>query len=186
MISYSSVAQIGYIYMGFGLGTTAGMVASVFHILAHAATKSLLFVSGVGLTDVADDNKQFIELTGAAYRNVCAGLAFTVGALSMVGIPLFSGFISKLLFSQAAVQSNLKMLPALIVLAISTVLNTIYFMKTVIRIYTPIKSGYPSVFAKDHPLYALTLLCFVALNIVLGMCSQPIADWITQGLSVFA
>ena len=101
MISYSSVAQIGYIYMGFGLGTTAGMVASIFHILSHAATKSLLFISGVGLTDVSGEKTQFIELTGSAYRNVAAGLAFTVGSLSMVGIPLFSGFISKLLFSQA-------------------------------------------------------------------------------------
>lgn len=186
MISYSSVAQIGYIYMGFGLGTTAGMVASVFHILSHAATKSLLFVSGVGLTDVSGEKTQFIELTGSAYRNVAAGLAFTVGSLSMVGIPLFSGFISKLLFSQAAVQSNTKMLPALIVLAVSTVLNAIYFMKTVIRIYTPMESRYPSVSIKKNRLYAFTLLCFMVLNVVLGMCSQPITDWITQGLSVFA
>ena len=37
MIAYSSVAQIGYIYMGFGLGTTAGVLASVFHIISHAA-----------------------------------------------------------------------------------------------------------------------------------------------------
>ena len=65
MISYSSVAQIGYIYMGFGLGTTAGMVASVFHILSHAATKSLLFVSGVGLTDVSGEKTQFIEMKGS-------------------------------------------------------------------------------------------------------------------------
>lgn len=186
MISYSSVAQIGYIYMGFGLGTTAGMVASVFHILSHAATKSLLFVSGVGLTDVSGEKTQFIELTGSAYRNVAAGLAFTVGSLSMVGIPLFSGFISKLLFSQAAVQSHMKMLPALIVLAVSTVLNAIYFMKTVIRIYTPMESRYPSVSIKKNRLYAFTLLCFMVLNVVLGMCSQPITDWITQGLSVFA
>lgn len=186
MISYSSVAQIGYIYMGFGLGTSAGMVASVFHILSHAATKSLLFVSGVGLTDVSGDHKEFIELTGAGYRNVCAGIAFTAGSLSMVGIPLFSGFISKLLFSQAAVQSNMKMLPALIVLAVSTVLNAIYFMKTVIRIYTPVESKYESVSIKKNPLYAFTLLCFILLNVVLGMCSQPITDWITQGLSVFA
>lgn len=186
MISYSSVAQIGYIYMGFGLGTTAGMVASVFHILSHAATKSLLFVSGVGLTDVSGEKTQFIELTGAAYRNTAAGLAFTVGSLSMVGIPLFSGFISKLLFSQAAVQSNVKMLPALIVLAVSTVLNAIYFMKTVIRIYTPIKSKYQSVSIKENQLYALTLLCFIVLNVLLGMCSQPITDWIRQGLAVLA
>jgi len=187
MISYSSVAQIGYIYMGFGLGTSAGMAASVFHILAHAATKSLLFVSGVGLTDVSGDHKEFIELTGSAYRNVCAGLAFTVGSLSMVGIPLFSGFISKLLFSQAAVQSQIKMLPALIVLAVSTVLNAIYFMKTVIRIYTPVNDrAYPTVAWKDNKVYAAVLFCFVVLNILLGVCSQPIVDLIESGLMMFA
>lgn len=186
MISYSSVAQIGYIYMGFGLGTSAGMVASVFHILSHAATKSLLFVSGVGLTDVSGGNKQFEELTGSAYRNVWAGIAFTVGSLSMVGIPIFSGFISKLLFAQAAVQNYSKMLPTLIVLAISTVLNAIYFMKTVIRIYTPSHGKYKAVSIKENPLYTVTLLCFVALNILLGMCSQPITDWIIKGLSVLA
>ena len=48
MIAFSSVAQIGYIYMGFGLGTEIGMVASVYHILDHAATKSLLFLAAIG------------------------------------------------------------------------------------------------------------------------------------------
>ena len=45
MLAYSSVAQIGYIFMGFGIGNMAGFTASCFHILAHAATKTLLFVS---------------------------------------------------------------------------------------------------------------------------------------------
>lgn len=56
----------------------------------------------------------------------------------MVGIPVFSGFISKLLFAQAGVgvENTAKMLPTLIALAISTVLNAVYFMKTVIRLYT--------------------------------------------------
>lgn len=186
MISYSSVAQIGYIYMGFGLGTMAGMVASIFHILSHAATKSLLFVAGVGLTDVSGGNKQFKELTGSAYRNKAAGVAFTVGSLSMVGIPTFSGFVSKLLFAQAAVQNEGKMLATLIVLAISTVLNAIYFMRTVIRIYTPTKGKYETISSRKNLLYVITLVCFVALNFILGMCSQPITDWIVQGLSVFA
>ena len=120
MIAYSSVAQIGYIYMGFGMGTQVGMIASIFHILSHAATKSLLFIAAIGLTDVSGGSRKFIELTGSGYRNKWAGIAFTVGSLSMVGIPLFSGFISKLLFSQAAVQNHSKMFPALIVLGISS------------------------------------------------------------------
>lgn len=187
MIAFSSVAQIGYIYMGIGMGTQAGMTASVFHIISHAATKSLLFIAAIGLTDVSGGSRKFIDLTGAAYRNKWAGVTFTVGSLSMVGVPLFSGFISKLLFAQAAVQNNGKMLPALIVLAISTILNAIYFMKTVIRIYTPVgDTGYESVTFKDMKLYAVTLVCFIVLNVVLGISSQPVVDLIEQGLSMFA
>ncbi len=187
MIAYSSVAQIGYIYMGFGMGTQYGMVASVFHMLSHAATKSLLFIAAIGLTDVSGGSRKFIELTGSAYRNKWAGVTFTVGSLSMVGIPLFSGFISKLLFAQAAVQINGKMLPALIVLGVSTILNAIYFMKTVIRIYTPVEAtAYPSVTFKDMKLYAVVLVLFIVLNIILGINSQPIVDMIEQGLAMFA
>lgn len=187
MIAYSSVAQIGYIYMGFGMGTEAGMTASVFHILSHAATKSLLFIAAIGLTDVSGGSRKFIELTGAGYRNKWASAAFTVGSLSMVGMPLFSGFISKLLFAQAAVQNHVKMLPALIVLGVSTILNAIYFMKTVIRIYTPVGySAYPSITFVKMRVYAVTLVAFILLNVILGISSQPVVDMIRQGLSMFS
>ncbi len=187
MIAFSSVAQIGYIYMGIGMGTQAGMEASVFHILSHAATKSLLFIAAIGLTEVSGGSRQFIELTGSAYRNKWAGVAFTVGSLSMVGVPLFSGFISKLLFAQAAVQNDVKMLPALIVLGISTILNAIYFMKTVIRIYTPVEEHkYGSMTFKDMKLYVAALFSFIILNVALGVSSQPIVDLIGQGLAMFS
>lgn len=187
MIAFSSVAQIGYIYMGIGMGTQAGMSASVFHILSHAATKSLLFIAAIGLTDVSDGSRQFIKLTGAAYRNKWAGVAFTMGSLSMVGVPLFSGFISKLLFAQAAVQNQMKMLPALIVLGISTILNAIYFMKTVIRIYTPVEDfEFETVTFRNMKIYAAALVCFIALNVFLGVSSQPIVDLIEQGLAMFS
>lgn len=194
MVAFSSVAQIGYIYMGFGLGTAFGMVASVFHILSHAATKSLLFMASVGLTDSSDGSTKFEDLTGSGFRNPIAGLAFTIGACSMVGIPMFSGFISKLLFAQAAVENNvIKMLPTLICLAISTVLNAIYFMKTVIRIYTPVNAieyknlkNAMSMDVRVYPIYTITLLLMIMLNMVLGCCSQPIVDWITNGLSLFS
>lgn len=187
MIAFSSVAQVGYIYMGIGMGTQAGMIASVFHVISHVATKSLLFIAAIGLTDVSGGSRKFIELTGSGYRNKWAGVAFSVGSLSMVGVPMFSGFISKLLFSQAAVQNDGKMLPTLIVLGISTILNAIYFMKTVIRIYTPVGEGeYPTMEWHDNKIYAIVLLCFVVLNILLGVCSQPIVDLIGSGLNIFA
>lgn len=192
MIAYSSVAQIGYIYMGFGLGTSAGVLASVFHVLSHAATKSLLFVSASGITDVSGDSTDFFELTGAGYRNKVAGVAFTVGALSMVGFPMFSGFISKILFAQAAVGHTYKMLPTVIALAISTVLNTVYFLKTVIRLYTPVKKSvlakknYKTITMGQQPLKSAAMICFIVLNLILGLFSQPVMNLLTHGLQMFA
>ena len=193
MIAFSSVAQIGYIYMGFGLGTEVGMIASVFHILTHAATKSLLFISAIGLTDVSGGSRSFFEMTGAGYRNRFAGAGFAVGALSMVGIPMFSGFVSKLLFAEAAVLiPNWKLFPTLIVLAISTILNAVYFLKTVVRIYTPIPSeiirekGYFNLRFPEQKLYCVTIVWFIIVNLILGMTSQPIIRLIEEGLRNFA
>lgn len=192
MIAYSSVAQIGYIYMGFGLGTTFGMVASIYHIVSHAATKSLLFVAASGLTDSSAKSKDFFDLTGAGYRNKLAGVAFTVGSLSMVGFPMFSGFISKLLFSQAAVESRHKMLITLIALAISVILNAVYFMKTVIRIYTPEKKevvwdkGFEEIAVWEQSEKSIALVCFIALNLFLGLSSEPVINLIQWGLKMFA
>ena len=186
MIAFSSVAQIGYIYMGFGLGTEAGMTASIFHMLSHAATKSLLFVAAVGLTDASKGRREFVELTGSAYRNKMAGIAFTVGSLSMVGMPMFSGFVSKLLFAEASIGHAHKMLPAVLVLALSTILNAIYFMKTVIRIYVPdYRSDCRTITIKKQKAYAFTLVCFILLNVALGMLSKPLEGWIHSGLAMF-
>ncbi len=192
MIAFSSVAQIGYIYMGFGLGTEAGMVASLFHILMHGATKSLLFVSTMGLTDVSGKSRDFFSLTGAGYRNKVAGVGFLVGSLSMVGIPIFSGFVSKLMFAEAAVQgSQMKMFPALIVLALSTILNAVYFLKTVMRIYTPQvvatqeSQEVVNITWNQQKVYTIAIVLFIILNIVLGTNSKPILEMITEGLHNF-
>ena len=187
MIAFSSVAQIGYIYMGFGLGTEVGMIASVFHILTHAATKSLLFISAIGLTEVSGGSRHFNEVTGAGFRNVIAGIGFTVGSLSMVGLPAFAGFISKILFAQAALNNVRKMLPVLIVLGISTILNAIYFLKTVLRIYTPVETSYyKPLLIKDQKLYSVVIIMFVIINFILGLLSGSITNWITLGLEMFA
>lgn len=186
MIAFSSVAQIGYIYMGIGMGTGYAMAASVFHILSHAATKSLLFVTTAGLCDVSGGSRHFNDLTGAGYRDKWAGVTFSVGALSMVGVPLFSGFISKLLFAQAAVNLQGRMFPVLVVLGISTILNAIYFMKTVIRLYTPVKGEQTKEKRSGSILYPVVLCLFIALNVILGVNSQPIVDLIEQGLQMFA
>ena len=193
MIAFSSVAQIGYIYMGLGLGTEMGVIAAIFHILAHGATKSLLFVSAIGLTDVSGGSRSFFEITGSGYRNKVAGVGFLVASLSMVGIPMFAGFVSKLLFAEAAVLvPSWKLFPTLIVLAVSTVLNAIYFLKTVVRIFTPAnkaeirEKGYFSLKFPEQKLYCVTIFLFILVNLILGMASQPMIALITEGLHHFA
>ncbi len=192
MIAFSSVAQIGYIYMGFGLGTEAGIIASVFHMLMHSASKSMLFISAMGLTDVSGKNRDFFYLTGAAYRNKMAGAGFLVGSLSMVGIPVFAGFISKLMFAEAAISNpSWRMYPAIIVLAISTILNAVYFMKTVLRIYTPIslkeeqEKGFVRINWNQQKIYSAAIVLFILLNVFLGTNSKPILQLIQEGLSNF-
>jgi multicomponent Na+:H+ antiporter subunit D len=158
----------------------------------HSVTKSLLFISVIGLTDVSGKSRDFFHLTGAAYRNKIAGVGFLIGSLSMVGIPLFGGFISKMMYGQAAVQAKpIMMFPALVVLALSTILNAIYFLKTVLRIYTPEsrvveeEKGYVRIHTKDQKQYTFTIALFILLNFILGTCSKPILDMIVEGLHNF-
>lgn len=186
MTAYSSVAQIGYIYMGIGLGTTAGIVAALFHIISHSAMKSLLFISISGLTEVSDGHLDFSSLKGAGFRNKIAGAGFTVGALSMIGMPLLTGFVSKYLFATAAMTSEDKMVAAWIALAISTILNAVYFMRTVLTLYTPVDPEMRTVHG-IMPSRAETAATFgmIILNVGLGVASQPVIRAIEKGLLMF-
>ena len=136
MLAYSSVAQIGYIFMGFGIGNMAGFTASCFHILAHAATKTLLFVSVGSLIETNGGKTGIRDLQGSGRLNPFAGVAYSVGALSMVGIPLFAGFASKYYFALSAAGGKLQLSIVLTALAISMILNAIYFIPTVISIWS--------------------------------------------------
>lgn len=193
MIAYSSVAQIGYVYMGIGLGTTAGMVAAIFHIMTHAATKSLLFISAVGLYEASDGHTDYVSLRGAGYRNKVAGMAFLVGSLSMVGFPMLSGFISKYLFATAAIERPHKMIITLLALVISTILNAVYFLRQVVTIYSDrekeaTKAGhfFPEQVSENSASNKAASLCLVLLNLFLGLFSGLVINWILSGLGMFS
>lgn len=181
MLAYSSVAQIGYIFMGFGIGNMAGFTASCFHILAHAATKTLLFVSVGSLIETNGGKTGIRDLQGAGRLNPFAGVAYSVGALSMVGIPLFAGFVSKYYFALSAAGGKLRLSIVLGALAISMILNAIYFIPTVISIWSkPEKEVQP----KTEPTFSFKFVCvaFIAINFILGIFFQPIIAVIEQGL----
>lgn len=188
MIAFSSIAQIGYIYMGFGLGNEAGMVAATFHILAHASAKSMLFVAANGLAEVSGGSMNYRDLRGSGMRNRSAGIGFLVGSLSMVGIPLFAGFTSKVYFAKAAFDAVTgKEIVTLIALAISTVLNAMYFIRMTISVYTPkMNEQYADKEFKIGVSYRMSMFVFVVIVLILGILSNPIFDFITRGLQQFS
>lgn len=186
MVAYSSVAQIGYIYMGIGMGTGVGMVAACFHILAHAFTKPMLFAAAGALSAARGHKKEFSDLQGAAYDNKLAGVGFTVGALSMIGMPLLAGFVSKLCFALGSMDDPSRMWWTLLVLAVSSVLNALYYIPAVIRIWTPVKGGSPAGAhpAKPGAAFIFAMAVFLAANFVLGIGYGPIIQIIGTGLSL--
>jgi multicomponent Na+:H+ antiporter subunit D len=160
MIAFSSAAQIGYIFMGIGLSEELALIAAIFHILTHAVIKPLLFTTGEHLSLVADSSEKFRNLRGAGRVAKFSGFAFSVGCLSMVGIPLFAGFISKFNFLSAAINGSMAIWMktfAIIALITSTVLNAIYFLRTMITIFLPLPNERKEVvFLKKYKLPADT------------------------------
>ena len=187
MIAYSSVAQIGYIYMGIGIGTT------IFHIFAHGCTKALLFISSTEFTE-GSHAKRYDELYGFGHKYRLSAFCFSVGAFSMVGFPLLAGFISKVWFAKAGIDSDGKMLATLIALAVSTLLNCVYFLRVVVILYSENKRSeskgtpYFSGETGERPAkvqYYLAILALTVINFVLGIAAGPIMTVIENGLGIF-
>ena len=193
MIAYSSVAQIGYIFMGIGLGTKVGIMAACFHILAHAFTKPMLFLSANGLVDVSNHQYEMKALRGSARKDIVSGIGFTVGALSMIGIPLFAGFAPKIFLGIGSMESNFHMIVTFLALALSTLLNALYYVPAVVAFWSKPKQqqtqGEESmVLQQEKPKKSIFLLSsigvFIVLNFVLGIAYGPIMKIITTGLNL--
>lgn len=185
MLANSSAAQIGYIYLGIGISPTAGVIAALFHILTHAITKPLLFLSASRLCDAAGGSKRFRDLQGFGYVFPFAGAAFTLGAFSMIGIPLTMGFMSKYLLATAALGTAHKLVLSLLALAISTILNTFYFARTVIRLFTPGSGNLSGNLRKPQPPFAIAAGVFALLNLSAGIFTSPLISLLEQGLQLF-
>ena len=182
MLAYSSVAQLGYVFMGIGLGTEAGVAAAVFQILAHAFAKPLLFVSVGRLASTTHHDKQLRALRGSAWKTPLAGFGFGIGALSMVGIPLFGGFAAKVNFSTASLFSDSKVALTLFVLALSSVLNALYYIPALINIWSEKRPDAER--AKKDPTAAAAIITLALGVLLLGVCFTPVMNLIVRGLEL--
>ena len=181
MISWSSVAQMGYILLGVGLNSTAGVAAGCLHIIVHATDKPMLSTAAGGLVRASGHSQGLHDLRGAFYRNRWAGFGLMVGACSMMGIPGFAGFASKLNLMLAAFDTPY-VAWALAALAASAVLNALYYVPAVIVILTPSEDHYSPV--PSSPLYRGTMAAFVALNFFLGLFCVPLLRLIEYGVAL--
>ncbi len=91
MLAASTCAQVGFMVLAAGTG---GVQAGTAHLVAHAATKSLLFL-GAGAWLTVLGTKKLPELRGAARKYPLIGVTFTIGALSLAGVPPLSLWITK-------------------------------------------------------------------------------------------
>jgi NADH-quinone oxidoreductase subunit L len=91
VLAYSTVSQLSYMMAAIGAGfSTAGF----FHLLTHGVFKALLFL-GAGAVIHAVHSNELSDMGGLARRMPQTAIVFTVGALSLAGLPLFAGFLSK-------------------------------------------------------------------------------------------
>ena len=174
MLAYSSVSQMGYILLGLGLSPLSpwGLVGAAAHILNHAIGKGCLFMCAgaisqqEGLKDIRD-----FEGLGKKMPHVCA--AFTVAALSMIGIPLTAGFASKLFLIVASLDAA--QYPFVAVLLLSGLLNLVYFWRVIDQMYFvkhkgTENSGDGAEKAKSIPLSMVApILILASLCIIMGI-----------------
>jgi NADH-quinone oxidoreductase subunit L len=107
VLAYSTMSQIGYMFMGAGLGAYA---AAFFHLLSHAFFKALLFMSAGNVIHAMEDEQDMRKFGGLWNQMRLTSIAFLIGSLSLVGILPLAGFFSKELilgdaFSKPAPQA---------------------------------------------------------------------------------
>ncbi len=128
LLAYSTVAQIGYIFLGISVFSIMGLEGAIFHIIAHALMKSMLFLAAGSLIFRAG-SRQIEDLRGMGKAMPFTAGMFTLGAFSMIGFPLLAGFISKYLLAIAGWDSgNLLILPLMV---LSGLLNAAYYLPVI-------------------------------------------------------
>ena len=165
-LAYSTVSQLSYIVLGAALLSPSGISGSVLHIAVHAFAKITLFF-GAGAIYVATHKTRVSELDGIGRRMPFTMGAFTVAALSMIGVPPMAGLVSKWYLVQGAVEADTW--PVLVVLGLSTLLNAGYFLPIVYRAFfvAPTSSG-PSgaTGVQEAPLPMVAALCVTAAGVL--------------------
>ena len=131
-LAYSTVSQLSYVVLGAALLTPGGLLGSVMQIAGHAFGKITLFFAA-GAIYVAAHMTKISEMSGLARRMPWTMGAFTIGALSLIGVPPLAGFASKWWLAVGSIEA--KQIGILVVLLSSTLLNAAYFLPILYKAY---------------------------------------------------
>jgi multicomponent Na+:H+ antiporter subunit D len=132
ILAYSSIAQIGYMTLGFSLATAAGVSAGLIHLFNHALMKGALFMVAACITWRMEDTS-IGAMRGLGRSMPVTMAAFVVGGLALVGVPGTVGFISKWALVSAALEKDSLGLAFLIMA--SSVLAVVYVWRVVEVVY---------------------------------------------------
>ena len=166
MFAYSSIAQVGLVAVGLALGTVNGVSASVFHMFNHAIVKALMFLA-VGYVAIELGGVEMSKFEGLGKRMPITAFAITVGAISIIGIPLFNVFWSKIQLILAALNAEYTWVVALILGA--SLIEATYYIRLIHTMW--FKGEGEKV--KENSVLALIMLLLVAFIIVIGIYPEP-------------
>lgn len=158
MLAYSSVSQIGYMVLGLSFGSVVGLAAGIVHLFNHALMKAALFMA-LGCATQRVRAVSFDDLAGLGRQMPVTMGALVVGALSLIGLPLTVGFVTKWYLIQAALEAGAWL--AVIVILASGLFAVIYTWRIVEAAYfRPLPEGREEV--REAPLAMLIPLVILA------------------------
>lgn len=131
-LAYSTISQLSYVALGIGLLSPAGLTGGVIQIANHAFAKITLFFCA-GSIYVATHKKKISEFGGLAKKMPVTMAAFSIAALSMIGIPPMSGFVTKWFIGTGVLYGQQPIF--IIVLVGSSILNAAYFLPIIYTAY---------------------------------------------------
>tara|TARA_B110000858_G_scaffold89711_1_gene103713 strand:- start:28214 stop:29671 length:1458 start_codon:yes stop_codon:yes gene_type:complete len=161
-LAYSTISQLAYISLGALLGFT-GVLGSSMHIVMHAFGKITLFFAA-GAILVAAHKTKISELDGLGRRMPLTFAAFTLGVLSIIGLPPLGGMWSKWYLLQATLETGQLFLLATLLL--SSLLNIAYLLPIPLRAFFAKGAN-----ANEAPgIKEAPLFCLIAISITAMMC----------------
>lgn len=181
MLACSSIAQIGFVFMGIGFFQGQALIGGLLHIFNHAVIKAMLFLAA-GLIIYATGIRRISEFKGLGKRLPLTMSAFIVGAFAMVGIPGTSGFVSKWYLVLGALEAGRYFYVAAILL--SSLLNGIYYFPIVITAFFG-SAPQPNTERSDLPrIMLLPVLILAGATIFFGFYPRPLVELLERAIGL--